>query len=380
MEEYVINVIQWNFIGAASLLTLFLFMQSDLTFDKPARKYFTLTGGAIILLIIFDALEMYFHYPSDDPFIQNVHTVLYAICYADKPMIVMFLLFIILRQEHKTKVLYWIPSVINIIAALSTLICPWVFSYHAHNVFQRGMLGYTAHLTALFYAMLIVNESLKRFKDKNYYEGATVIWILIITMTATILDTETNMRLVNSASAMCLLLYYFYFYFQLSKRDVMTGVFNRNAYYADVLMFEKQISALMLFNISGLELDEQKDGETAWKESLLSMVNIVSKNVYGSSRIYRIKGDEIAVLCLNQQKESIRIVFDNIKKAMKTSDYMFASGLAFNDRHNGTDELLSRASDAMKIDKSNIRVGRIFRQRQLAAEKAMADAGSSPQE
>ncbi len=370
MEEYIIKIIQWNFIGASSLLTLFLFMHSDLSFDKQARRYFTLTGGSIILLIIFDSVAMYFETPTDSRLIQNVHTVLNILCYADKPMIVMLLMFIVLRQKHESKVLYWIPTVLNMLMALSALFGPWVFSYRNNNIFQRGVLGYTAHLTALFYAILIVNESLRRFKDKNYYEGGVVIWILIITMAATIMDSEATMRLINSTSAMCLLIYFFYFYFQLSKRDVMTGVYNRNAYYTDVLMFEKQISAVMLFNMSELNVSNERNKMTIWEDSLVSMVNIVAKHIPSSSRIYRIGGDEIAVMCLNEQKETIRLIFDKIKKEVKCSDYLFASGLAFNDRKKGTDELLSRANDAMLVDKSNIRVGRVFRQRMLAAEMA----------
>ena len=374
MEEYFIKIIQWNFIGVSSLLTLFLFMRTDVSFDKQSRRYFTLTGAAIILLIIFDSAAMYFETPTDDLATQNVHTVLNMICYADKPIIVMFLLFIVLRKKSVRNVLYLIPAILNILAAISVLFGPWVFSYHNQNVFQRGFLGYTAHITALLYALLIVNESLKRFKDKNYYEGGVVIWILIITMIATMLDSETYTRLVNSSSGMCLLIYYFYFYFQLSKRDIMTDAFNRNAYYSDMLLFEKQISAMMLFNMGELYFSFDKNTESIWEKSLMSMVSIIRKNISSTARLYRFGGDEFVVLCLNEQKEAIRLVFENIKKDMKHSEYLFASGLAFNDRNRGLDELLSRADEAMRVDKSNIKARRVFQQRLMEAEAAAKNA------
>ncbi len=376
MEEYFKHIVEWNFIAVSALLTLVMFLRSDSTFDMRVKRYFYLSSLLIVVLIVCDSIAIYYSASTNDVAVQNIHTMFDVVCYAIKPAIVMFLLFIVVRKDRQIKVIYFIPEVINIIAALSALIGPWVFSYRVNNIYQRGPFGYTVHIVALIYTILIVNELLKSFKDKNYYEGVTVIWILIILILATIIDSEADTKLLNSVLPTCLAFYYFYFYFHLSKRDIMTDTFNRNVFFEDMKRFESQITALMLFNMSDLNVRDGRENVNVWDESLMSMVRIVSENVSSSARIYRIGGDEISVIFLNEQKENIRFVFENIKKKMKNSDYLFASGLAFNDRKKGTDELMSRVNDAMRIDKSNIRAGRIFRQRQLAAETILNSAES----
>ena len=108
----------------------------------------------------------------------------------------------------------------------------------------------------------------------------------------------------------------------LAFKDALTGVHNRNAYNRRVSEIEKILStdkfAIMLFDIDDFKKINDTKGHLAGDETLKYLAEILKKNFSSSEdRIYRIGGDEFAVLSKGKTEEQIMELLHSVTKMLE---------------------------------------------------------------
>ncbi len=108
----------------------------------------------------------------------------------------------------------------------------------------------------------------------------------------------------------------------LAFKDALTGVHNRNAYNRRISEIEKRHSkdefAIMLFDVDDFKNINDTNGHLAGDEALKYLAQIL-KEVFCSSddRIYRIGGDEFAVISKGKTEDQIMELLFRVTNALK---------------------------------------------------------------
>ncbi|WP_026660846.1 sensor domain-containing diguanylate cyclase [Butyrivibrio sp. AC2005] len=109
---------------------------------------------------------------------------------------------------------------------------------------------------------------------------------------------------------------------ELSNRDMLTGVMNRNAmnlrvdnYVSDAELRNRPYGVVFI-DLNGLKYVNDKHGHEAGDQMLWTAASIIS-SVFGADEIYRAGGDEFTVFCTKDSEDSFYEKIEHLRK--KTS-------------------------------------------------------------
>ena len=196
-------------INYATILIIFFmitFLFSNIIFEKRITTLFTSAILSALVLVIVDSIESY---TAILPYPTTLRIWMSAIGYSIRPICIMNILFIVVRNHRNKQVLLGIPAIINAFISFSALFTDVAFSYDANNEFVRGPLGISACLVCGIYLLLLVIVTIRYLKERNYYESLVVIAIVITAVISIFLEVAFLYDgFINATIAVSVTFYY----------------------------------------------------------------------------------------------------------------------------------------------------------------------------
>ncbi len=353
------RIMECHFFALASMAALLLFMKTNKIFAPRIRRCYYCAIYSVFLVIITDSVVMVLSTQSTPSFAEIFFK---AVGYILRPQIAIFILYIVMRNRSRLSVFLWIPQIINILLVFSALFCPLAFSFDAANHFIRGPFNFAPHITGAFYVLCIFYETLLFFKERNYFEGILLLYLIAILALAVTLDVVLQARLTISCAAVCLSFYYLYFHAQSQKRDQLTNAYNRKAFFLDAQKYKKGICALIGFDLNDLKKINDTYGHSTGDEALITMTDVITKLLPIRAKLYRTGGDEFVVLCRRETQKTVEDFVSQVKTQMQQTKYRCAIGIAYRREVFDIDKMYKTADEMMYIDKSEMKAGRNYRE------------------
>lgn len=338
-------------VYAPCLIVLFmtLFLLTNTTFEKRVTKLFMWAVLLVTVLMVADTIESWtaaLAYPT------QLRVWMSAIGYTVRPLCIMLILEIIVRNRRNRMILLEIPVAVNGFISFSALFTDIAFTYDAQNEFVRGPLGWSPFIFSGFYLLMLLVVSFFYFKQKNYQESLIVFAIVVAAVLSVAFEVAFKLDgPINTTIALSICFYYMFFHTQTVKRDHLTYALNRRSFYMDADRFGENISAVVSIDLNYLKQINDTQGHQAGDEALFTITKSVEKHLLRDCRLYRIGGDEFAILCMKHTRHQLEQMIQCIREEMAKTNYSCAIGLAMANGSNDFDALCVEADKAMYLDK-----------------------------
>ena len=335
-----------NYALIVLLLGMYIVTLFDVFLEK--RTLYLLRGTilSIAVLTVFDKAELYcstFDYPT-------AWRVLFsALCYTLRPVVVLLL---ILVASRKRKIWMLIPAALNTLIAFSAFFTDIGYYFDEQNNFGRGPLGLTPYVVMFFYVLVLFLRSFRVFAMRNS-EEALILLFLAITATVGSLLTAMSLEIdVNLAFAAEVELYYLYIYAQSTKRDALTGLFNRQSFYSDLRKHQSSLTGVVSIDMNELKWLNDTQGHEAGDRALKEISAVFLAASTGRDRVYRTGGDEFIMLCRSGSEKEIAALVDRMRSNVQAAGYSCAFGLSAGKQ---AGEMMQEADARMYADKARLK-------------------------
>lgn len=341
----IFEIIQQNFVGTAIALFLILFVLTNNNFEKKINRLFLAAAVCVLLLIIEEAWEAQL---AKQPTFTPLRVLLSALGYSMRPMIPYFLIHTIQNYTKKGFVLLTVPLVVNLLVAGSALFCKISFWYTPDNKFVRGPLGILPFLVAAAYILILLILTLKVCRKGDLLEAMIVSAIVLLAFTSTIMESLFQFRAIQSASiGTSITFYYLFLHSNRSNRDPLTGALIRRRFYLDAERYRSSLSAVISLDLNDLKKLNDQYGHLAGDKALITLTDIIKRNMGSRASLYRIGGDEFMMLCYKLSEEKVQNLIDRIQVNLANTPYRCAMGYALYSYHMELEHLCQIADQAM---------------------------------
>ena len=331
------------------LLAFVISLVSTVFLDKKTktRMYILLSTVFLLSLVVF--VEFYI---ADNSNLRNLRVVLMAIRYSTTPFIIALITYTLVKR---LRWFIFIPAIALAIVNIISIFTGIVFSVNEENELVRGVLGYLPFVMVGLYSIVLIYLLIKR-SNKRLLE------IIYITFLAFALGSGVVLPFIyrgEFATIFCQIItialfsYFEFSLLQLVKKDSLTGLLNRHAYYADINNDPKNITSIISIDMNGLKTINDNIGHAAGDEALVTISLCIMRALRGKQSGYRVGGDEFIVVCRKSSKEAILKTVDRIRKYVADTKYTCAIGYSFNLEGNKPVEELLKQSDQMMYQEKN---------------------------
>ncbi|MBQ4283686.1 MAG: GGDEF domain-containing protein [Lachnospira sp.] len=338
-----------NYATCLIVLFMVVFLITNTTFDRKETALFMRAILLAVVLLVVDTVESWTA-GFDHPTVLRVW--MSAIGYTVRPLCIMCILHIVVRNRAMKRYLLVIPAIINAVISFSALVCDVAFSYDANNEFVRGPLGWAPFVVSGLYLFVLILCSIRYFKEKNYYEALIVFAIVVAAVCAVGLEMIYGKDgLINGTIVISVTFYYLFFHTQTFKRDHLTKALNRRSFYMDAVKHWESITAVIGIDLNFLKIINDTKGHEAGDLALKTLAECVDKAITKGCYLYRVGGDEFFVLCNRKSEEQVKRIVNTIKMEMANTDYRCAVGVAMKVPGMNFDMMCIEADKAMYQDK-----------------------------
>ena len=342
-----LKIIIDNYLLVVLLFGFFLLILNHLKIDKKTNFKFTIMLILVFVLTVSNILET--HFANYKEF--NYYRVFFSfLAYSLRPFIV--LLFIsIMTQNKNLKYLYSL-AIVNVLVYGTAFFSNIAFTFSKDNHFSRGTLGYTVHIVCLIYMLIYVFIIFKKHSKQNKINTTLQIFIVLSCLSAAILDSRsTDTNLFDSAILIGILVYYVFMYMEYNKKDILTRLYNRLAFYYDMNDFDSKITAIIAIDMNNLKKINDEYGHTEGDKALVKISRVFAKTDKKRVKFYRIGGDEFAALCFNLKEEEVKDIIKRIKELLKYTNYSCSFGYSMRTNKEDIYSLYKYADNKMYIEK-----------------------------
>ena len=313
-------------------------------------RYFWLTLISVVLLIAADSLEDWASLDPDRRFWRLLFSV---VGYAVRPTAALSIALIIYPLPPHAR-LIWLPNVLNALIYCTAFFSPLAFSFTETYNFNRGPLGYTAFVVSFFYIALAVWATCRRFKDRDHGQERFVLYVCAGACVASVaVDVASYGAHVNTAIMVSSVFLYMFLRAYDMNRDPLTKLLTRQAFYEDCARYASSISAVGSVDMNGLKTLNDTQGHEKGDEALKAIGSALDTLSSRNLLVYRIGGDEFALLFLRQEEPAVRDALERLKTLTEEAGYTVSAGYAM--RHEGKEtvkELLRLSDEQMYEEKA----------------------------
>ncbi len=337
VEDFLIIVIVLGFIA----------LRFNSTVIKINRnKNLTILLLEVATITLFDTLE---YYCSTLDYFNYGRVIFSFLCYSLRPFII--ITFISLLTENKILKYFYSLSIINTFIYASCFFSDIVFSFTRDNSFQRGPLGYTAHIVCIIYLLLLIVFIIKKYYRNAWGRTLMLMFIAFASTTAAFLDFYVGSALFDQTVLICILFYYLFLYMEHNKVDELTDVYNRNTFFNDIKKYDSRITAIISFDMNGLKTINDTYGHLEGDKAIQTLAKALLKNKKYNVNFYRTGGDEFVGLCLDLEEDRVKSIIKNVKNDLKKTKYSFSCGYVMCDRNDDKDDIYKKADEMMYKEK-----------------------------
>ena len=283
--------------------------------------------AAIFLLSIVVFVEFYF---ADKAEHRLIRTVLMAIRYSATPLIIAQVTITLVKR---LRWFIFIPALALVVLNIVSIFTGIVFSINEQtNELERGVLWLAPYIMVGLYSVFLVYLLIAR-SNKSMIEIVPIIFFVFALGSGLILPFiyhEAYASIFCVTIAIALFAYYEFSVLQLTKKDSLTGLLNRHAYFADISNDPKSITALISIDMNGLKVINDNVGHQAGDEALVTLSLCFMRALKNKQTGYRIGGDEFIIVCRKTSEEEVLQIVERIKKSVSETEYTCAIGYSFN--------------------------------------------------
>lgn len=235
MEEFFYSMIKKYLITLFVILLFSIILLKRKSFKNTELRYFWLTLISCLFLVFADISETLC---SEDPSLRVYRTIFSIICYFLRSTSALGLLFVVMPSSKKRPLL-WIPSLINLIVCCTAFFSDIAFGYDESYAFYRGPLGYIAFIVPTFYLLFIIFIVFTRFSNKKGAERFIVPLCCVFCLCAALADVFGGGVHLTEAIIINSVIFYVILYSNDSRRDPLTDLMNRKAFYDTAVPMSK---------------------------------------------------------------------------------------------------------------------------------------------
>ena len=325
------------------LIAFAVLLKTTVFLEKKIKGRLYVLAGSLFLLSLSVFLEFYFEETGS---MQALRIILMAVRYSATPIIVAMVLYTLVKRAHwKIFIPTAILAAVNIIS-ISTGI---VFSLNENGDLVRGPLGYLPYIGVGGYCFFLV-FILFRQSNKQATEIIPILFLCFAFISGLILPFvlgKDYSKIFCSTIVVAVFVYYVFSILQLTTKDALTGLLNRQAYYAATTGDPKDITALVSIDMNGLKAINDSGGHAAGDEALVTLALCFLKSVKGGQSVYRVGGDEFVIICRRSSEEEVQQLIERIEKNVSATIYSCAIGYSYSPEGGKPLEEMLKESDEM---------------------------------
>ena len=247
---YLVN----NFILLCIVIVLSITLIRKINKHKRTSIYLLIILFITLLLSIFSVVKRYIESETGNVFLT---ILLGSTLYVLRPACILVFIFLS-GQKFKGPWFYilLIPFTINVIVNLFPFFeatKTWAFYYELFEtdgkVHWMGgnfpLFRFMPHIVSIIYLVVLVYKSLRLLQSKRFIDALGVLVCAAVVSLATIIETffdeEGNLEILPTAIAVSTIFFYLFLYERSTKIDVLTGLFNRAAYFEDFTKLNRDV-------------------------------------------------------------------------------------------------------------------------------------------
>lgn len=345
--DYIFQIIRTYIVILFVILIFSILLLKRKSFKNTEVRFFWLTVLSCLFLVFTDIAETFC---SEDPSLLFFRTLFSVLCYFLRSTSALGLLFVIMPYAKKRRLL-WIPNIINLLVCSTAFFSDIAFGYDADYAFYRGPLGYVAFIVPFFYLLFIIIIVFTRFSDKKGAEKFIVPLCCIFCLCAALADVFGGGVHLTEAIIINCVFFYVVLYSSDSRRDPLTDLLNRKAFYDDFSSYSKEIAAVISLDVNGLKTLNDTIGHHAGDLALVTVGKCISSFVNSNAQAYRIGGDEFIILFFSGDAAAVAEIEKKIHDAVNNAGYSIAVGHAMADKDKTLDEVIKQSDSRMYADK-----------------------------
>lgn len=333
-------------ILGAFIVVLFITAFSN---KKTTARYLLLLISIFLLSIVVFA-EFYLQ-----PVMENkiARLILIAIRYSATPFVLSLVIIVLVKDQ---KHFVFIPALALLIVNIVSIFTGIVFSINDSYEMVRGPVGFLPYIICALYMAFLIYLLIKR-SNKRLIEIIPIIFLAIALASGVIFPFIFGAKFAQifcTIMAVSLFIYYVFTVLELVKKDGLTGLLNREAYYLETRREYKDITAIVSIDMNGLKSINDTYGHAAGDEALVTLALCFSKAVKAKQSIYRMGGDEFVIVCRKTSKEDVAALVERIEKNVAETKYTCSIGYSYHEE--GTiklEDLLRESDEQMYSNKAD---------------------------
>ena len=330
-----------------SLILIFLFsvwLGSQRSTRDKELSYFWLTVISCFLLVMEDWLESQ---ASLDPSLRFWRTFLSVAGYVLRSTATVGLVLVVCEPGSRTRAI-WIPWVINLLVSATAFFSDIAFGFDENYTFYRGPLGYVAFIVPLFYLILILWLTFRRYgADSRRKDWLLLISCAVFCLLSAVLDATRGGVRLHEAIMISLIFFYVFLRSYDVRRDSLTRLLNRQSFYEDCGALRKSIRASVSLDMNGLKTINDTQGHQAGDRALRTIGECLRDVTNQQVRAYRIGGDEFVLLIFREDEAADREMMEEIQRRVAKAGYSIACGYAMRQEGDDPDSLVRRSDMKM---------------------------------
>lgn len=346
LKEYILQNWALILVLLAFIITLIITVFLD---KKTIRRMFVLIAAVFTLSII---VFFEFHLANINE-LPDVRIVLVAIRYSATPIIIALILYALVKRSHwYVMIPALVLGIINIISIFTGI----VFSIDASGELKRGILGYLPYIGVGGYSLFLIYILVKQ-SNKQITEIIPIIFLAFSLATGLIFPFiigKEYSKIFCTTIAIALFVYYVFLILQLTKKDALTGLLNRQAYYASINNNYKDITAVLSIDMNGLKKINDTLGHIAGDEAISTVATSIFKASKFKQSVFRTGGDEFIIVCKKTSEEELSKLISDIRRNISETKYTISIGYCYStDPDKNIEEMVKKSDEMMYADKAD---------------------------
>ena len=332
------------------LLAFVISLVTTVFLDKKTRIRMYILIAAVFLLSIVVFIE--FNVAKDTTELRDLRIAMMAIRYSATPLILALVTFALVKRMRW---FIFLPALAQVILNVVSIWTGIVFSIDADNKLIRfPVLGYTPFIMVGLYSILLIYLLIKR-SNKSPMEIIYISFFAFGLASGVALPfilKDGYAPVFCSIIAVSLFAYFEFCVLQLTKKDSLTGLLNRHAYFSDLKRDPKSITSIISIDMNGLKEINDHLGHPGGDEAIVTLSTCLFKALKHREYAYRIGGDEFIIVCRRTSEERVLELIENIRKNVDETNITCSIGYALNlDGIKPVQELLKESDRMMYKEK-----------------------------
>ena len=246
-----------------------------------------------------------------------------------------------------------IPCLLTLLVSSTAFFTDIAFGYNENYNFYRGPLGYVSFIVPICYLIMILWITLKHFSESKGLQKFIIPGCAVFCLTAAVVDALYGGIRLNEAIMISSIFFYIILRAHDNRRDALSGLLDREAFYDDCAGFGGRIEAVASIDMNGLKTMNDSLGHHAGDEALVRIAACMQAVANRNIQAYRIGGDEFVILFFHANEEIVSHTADQIRESVSKAGYSISVGYAMRDKSVDLEEAIRESDQRMYADKAN---------------------------